>query len=65
VIREEIAKIERGEWDKNNNPIKNAPHTQQVCISSDWNRPYSRETAAYPTVFIFEVYKTLNFIFLF
>lgn len=48
-IREEIAKIERGEWDKKNNPLKNAPHTQEVCISSNWNRPYTRETAAYPT----------------
>jgi glycine dehydrogenase len=50
VIREEISKIERGEWDKKNNPIKNSPHTQEVCISSNWNRPYSRETAAYPAV---------------
>jgi glycine dehydrogenase len=49
-IREEIARIERGEWDKVNNPIKNAPHTQEVCISSNWNRPYTRETAAYPIV---------------
>ncbi len=49
-IREEIAKIERGEWDKVNNPLKNAPHTQEVCINSSWNRPYTREVAAYPIV---------------
>ena len=55
-IREEIAKIERGEWDKVNNPIKNAPHTQAVCISSDWNRPYPREAAAYPIVSLFLTY---------
>ena len=50
VIREEIKKIEAGEWDKENNPLKNAPHTQEICISSNWDRPYSRETAAYPIV---------------
>ena len=50
VIREEISKIERREWDSKNNPIKNAPHTQELCISSVWNKPYSRETAAYPAV---------------
>ena len=55
-IREEITKIERGEWDKVNNPIKNAPHTQAVCISSDWNRPYPREAAAYPIVSLFLTY---------
>jgi len=50
VIREEIKKIEMGQWDKENNPIKNAPHIQEVCISSSWDRPYTRETAAYPIV---------------
>lgn len=49
-IREEIRKIEKGEWDRNNNPLRNAPHTQEICISSNWNRPYTRETAAYPIV---------------
>lgn len=49
-IRVEIAKIEKGEWDKVNNPLKHAPHTQALCISSEWNRPYSREVAAYPIV---------------
>ena len=47
-IREEIKKIETGVWDKHNNPLKNAPHTQEVCISSNWDKPYSREVAAYP-----------------
>ena len=28
--------------------LKNAPHTQEVVISDDWDRPYSREKAAYP-----------------
>lgn len=48
MIREEIKKIESGEWDKVNNPIKNSPHTQEVCINSNWDRPYTRETAAFP-----------------
>ncbi len=50
MIREEISKREKGEWEKSSNPIKNAPHTQEVCINSNWNRPYSREVAAYPIV---------------
>lgn len=55
-IRKEIAKIESGEWDKHNNPIKNAPHTQELCLSSKWDKPYSRETAAYPIVKFFLVF---------
>jgi len=51
-IREEIAKIEQGIWDKKNNPLKNAPHIQEICLSSNWDKPYSRETAAYPIGFI-------------
>lgn len=47
-IRKEIAAIETGTADKTNNVLKHAPHTQEVVISSDWNRPYTRETAAYP-----------------
>ena len=31
-----------------NNPLKNAPHTARVIISEEWNRPYTREEAAYP-----------------
>lgn len=48
AIRDEIADIENGKMDKINNPIKNAPHTQQVVCSSEWKRPYSREQAAFP-----------------
>jgi len=48
MIREEIREIEAGKIDKENNPLKNAPHTAQVVSSSEWNRPYSREKAAYP-----------------
>lgn len=47
-IRKEITKIESGEWDRKNNPLKNAPHTQEQCISDSWNKPYDRQIAAYP-----------------
>jgi glycine dehydrogenase len=47
-IRQEIREIEEGKLDKENNPIKQAPHTAQVVMADDWDRPYSRERAAYP-----------------
>lgn len=46
-IRQEIEAVEKGELDGENNPLKNAPHTAEV-IAGEWNRPYSRELAAYP-----------------
>jgi glycine dehydrogenase len=46
AIREEIAAIERGEWPRDDNPLKNAPHTHTHCLASDWSHPYTRETAA-------------------
>lgn len=48
LIREEIARVERGEWDKSDNPLKHAPHTAQAVISNSWSHAYSREIAAYP-----------------
>jgi len=48
-IREEIAAVERGEVDRDNNPLKRAPHTAAHVISDSWDRPYSRELAAFPT----------------
>lgn len=47
-IRKEIAAIENGEADKDNNVVKNAPHRAQEIMSSNWDKPYSREAAAYP-----------------
>ncbi len=47
-IRQEIAKVESGEWDSIDNPLHNAPHTLNDIIDSEWNRSYSRELAAYP-----------------
>nr|MDJ0724710.1 aminomethyl-transferring glycine dehydrogenase [Prochloraceae cyanobacterium] len=48
AIRQEITEIESGAIDPENNPLKNAPHTAEVVICQDWERPYSREKAAYP-----------------
>jgi glycine dehydrogenase len=48
-IRGEIAEIERGEADREDNVLRNAPHTAAAVVSSDWKHPYSRERAAFPT----------------
>lgn len=51
-IRQEIRAIEEGNADKANNPLKHAPHTQQVVTADEWNRPYSRQQAAYPLYYV-------------
>ena len=50
AIREEIAKVERGEWPQDNNPLKHAPHTAASLMGVDWDRPYSREVGGFPLV---------------
>jgi len=47
-IRSEIRKIENGIWPRDNNPLKNAPHTVTHICSSNWDHPYTREEAAFP-----------------
>ncbi len=47
-IREEIAQIERGERDKLDNVLKNAPHTAQMLLAEEWHHDYPRQQAAYP-----------------
>ena len=54
AIREEIRAIEAGEVDPGNNPLKRAPHTAEVIAAEGWNRPYSREQAAFPTAWVRE-----------
>jgi glycine dehydrogenase len=49
AIRAEAAKVESGEWNVEDNPLRNAPHTAKSVIG-EWNKPYSRELAAYPVV---------------
>jgi len=48
AIHAEMMKIEKGEWSKTDNPLKNAPHTQAVICADDWNHAYSRTEAAFP-----------------
>ncbi len=48
AIRAEIRAIEEGRLDRLDNPLQNAPHTQGVVCSDDWNHGYSREQAAFP-----------------
>ena len=46
-IRAEIAAIENGEIDRDNNPLKHAPHTVNDLVA-DWDRPYTREQGCFP-----------------
>ncbi len=48
-IRKEIAEIEIGAADTENNVLKNAPHTAQTVTASNWDKPYTREKAVYPS----------------
>jgi glycine dehydrogenase len=51
-IKLEIDKIKSGKFDKVDNPIKNAPHTDMELASDDWKHKYSRKEAAYPAKFL-------------
>jgi glycine dehydrogenase len=48
AIRGEIARVEKGEWPQDNNPLKHAPHTAASLLAADWDRPYNREVGAFP-----------------
>ena len=52
AIREEIRSIEIGLSDKKDNPLKNAPHTQAVVITDNWQHSYSREKAVFPLPYV-------------
>ena len=47
-IAGEAARIEKGEWQRDDNPLVNAPHTAAEVLAGDWKHPYSRLEAAYP-----------------
>jgi glycine dehydrogenase len=47
TIREEIEKVATGEYDRTDNPLRNAPHTLAM-LAGEWDRPYARTTAVYP-----------------
>ena len=48
AIRAEIARVASGEYDPQDNPLKNAPHTAEMFIAGEWKHPYQRDEAAYP-----------------
>ena len=48
AIREEIRDVEEGKAPREGNVLKRAPHTLETVVSNEWDRPYSRETAAFP-----------------
>ena len=54
TIRAEIAEVERGEADPKDNVLVNAPHAEYEIVANEWNHPYSREKAAYPTQWVRE-----------
>ncbi len=49
AIHAEMTAVETGQADAKNNVLKNAPHTADIIASDDWNRPYSRQSAAFPS----------------
>ena len=51
-IKKEIDMVKSGKFDKVDNPIKNAPHTDIELASDEWSHKYSREQAAYPAKFL-------------
>lgn len=53
-IFNEIKEVETGVADKDDNVLKNAPHTQFMCVDDEWNHSYARTKAAYPLEWIRE-----------
>lgn len=47
-IRQEIAQIESGGFDREDNPLKHAPHTAECVMADEWTHAYSRQVAAFP-----------------
>ncbi|MEP7009817.1 MAG: aminomethyl-transferring glycine dehydrogenase [Acidobacteriota bacterium] len=54
AIRGEIREIEEGRMDRHDNPLKNAPHTAEAALTSDWTHGYSREQAVFPLAWVRE-----------
>ncbi len=51
-IRHEIDDVQKGLSDKLNNPLKNAPHTVSVITANEWDKPYTRQKAAFPLPYV-------------
>jgi glycine dehydrogenase len=47
-ISREIARVGAGEYDREDNPLKNAPHTAEMLIAGEWKHSYDRAEGAYP-----------------
>ena len=54
AIRNEISDVESGVLDSTNNPLKNAPHTAAIITGNEWNKPYTRQKAAFPLPYVAE-----------
>ena len=48
AIREDIRAVEKGDVDRDDNPLKNAPHTAAMVMAENWAHDYTRESAAFP-----------------
>lgn len=53
-IHSEVHKVIEGTWDKDDNVLKNAPHTAEIVMNDEWNHKYTRKDAAYPIPFLLE-----------
>jgi glycine dehydrogenase len=53
-LYKEVKRVESGEWPKDNNPIVNAPHTQEMVCGNEWPYPYTRDEAAFPLSYVKE-----------
>src|SRR5687767_13786942 len=51
-IHEEITAIESGKFDKQDNPLKNSPHTMGMICDDEWKHKYSRKEAAFPLAYV-------------
>ena len=49
MIRQEIQQVIDGFWSVEESPLRQAPHNQECLMSMEWDHPYTRETAAFPT----------------
>jgi glycine dehydrogenase len=51
-IADEITAVEEGAWPREDNPLKNAPHTAAEALGTAWTHPYTREEAAFPLPYV-------------
>ena len=54
AIREEIKAVQNGEISAEDSPLHHAPHTADQVTADHWDRPYTRQTAAFPAPWVYE-----------